>query len=212
MIETLLPYVAYSAALFIAAAIPGPGIAAVVGRALGTNTTATMPFILGLALGDITFLTIAIVGLSFIAKTFAGIFFIVKIIGGLYLLYIAWTFWNEKINTQNIETKSRQSLLITLLGGFGVTMGNPKTIIFYMAIVPNVIDLTSVTFFSWFLLSLLTLIILFLALTPYVLLVTMAKKLLSTPRALKSLNRFAGGIIAGAGILILGEATWNART
>lgn len=212
MIEVLLPYIAYSAALFIAAAIPGPGIAAVVGRALGTDTRATMPFILGLALGDIAYLSIAILGLSFIAKMFASIFVVVKIIGGLYLLYIAWTFWNEGIDPQEIKKKGRQSVLTTMLGGFSVTMGNPKTIVFYLAMVPNVIDLTSVTLFSWFFLSLITLIVLFLALTPYVLLTTKAKALLSTPSALKSVNRIAGTIIASAGIFILGEATWTARS
>jgi threonine/homoserine/homoserine lactone efflux protein len=212
MIEILLPYIAYSAALFIAAAIPGPGIAAVVGRALGTNTRATMPFIAGLALGDITYLTIAILGLSIIAKTFADIFFIIKITGGLYLLFIAWTFWNEKINAQDIKKKGRQSILMTLLGGFTMTMGNPKPMIFYLAMVPNVIDLTAITFLSWFFLSFITIIILFLALTPYVLLTTRAKKLLSTPRALKTVNRIAGTIIAAAGIFILGEAAWTARS
>ena len=212
MIEILLPYIAYSAALFIAAAIPGPGIAAVVGRALGTNTRATMPFIAGLALGDIAYLTIAILGLSIIAKTFAGMFFIIKIAGGLYLLFIAWTFWHEKISTREIKAKARQSFMMTILGGFSVTMGNPKTIIFYMAMVPNVIDLTAITFVSWFFLSFITILILFLALTPYVLLTTKAKDLLSTPRALKSVNRIAGSIIAAAGIFILGEAAWTARS
>ena len=212
MIEIMLPFIAYSAALFIAAAIPGPGIAALVGRALGTNTRATLPFIFGLAIGDITYLTIAILGLSIIAKTFAGIFFIIKIIGGLYLLFIAWTFWNEKISTQEIEIKSRQSFLITILGGFSVTMGNPKTIIFYMAMVPNVIDLTAVTFLSWFFLSFITIIILFLALTPYVLLTTKAKNLLSTRRTLKFANRIASTIIAAAGAFILGEAAWTTRS
>ena len=212
MIEILLPYIAYSAALFIAAAIPGPGIAALIGRALGSNTSATMPFIAGIALGDIVFLTIAILGLSIIAKTFAGIFFMIKILGSLYLLFIAWKFWNEKIDKQQIEAKAGQSFLMTTLGGFSVTMGNPKTIVFYLAMVPQVIDLTAITFFSWFFLSFLTIVILFLALTPYLLLTTKAKNLLSTPRALKSVNRIASSIIAAAGIFILGEAAGSARS
>ena len=212
MFETLAPFIAYATALFIAAAIPGPGIAALVGRALGSSFRATLPFIFGLALGDVIYLGIAILGLGFIAKTFAGAFLVIKVLGGLYLLYIAWAFWTAGIDPQKLEAKRARSVWGGIASGFMVTMGNPKTIVFYMALVPNVIDLTSVTPISWAALSAITVAILYLALTPYALLTSKAKSVLTSRTALRRLNQTASVLIGGAGTFILGEAAWTART
>jgi hypothetical protein len=68
---TFAGFAAYCIALAIAAAIPGPGIVALVARALGSGFRATLPMALGLALGDLVYLTAAVLGLAFIAKLLA---------------------------------------------------------------------------------------------------------------------------------------------
>ena len=170
-----------------------------------------MPFILGMALGDVVYLSIAVLGLGFIAKSFAGAFFVIKVLGGLYFLYIAWTFWTAGIDPQKVEAKRARSVWGAIVSGFMVTMGNPKTIVFYMALVPNVIDLTRVSAGSWGILSVMTVAILYLALTPYALLTSKAKSLLTSRLALKRLNQTASALIGGVGAFILGEASWTAR-
>lgn len=92
MYDALMPFATYALALGIAGAIPGPGIAAVVGRSLGSQQHSPIPFIFGIALGDIVFLTIAVLALSVVAQVFAGVFTVIKVAGGLYLLYLAWKF------------------------------------------------------------------------------------------------------------------------
>jgi threonine/homoserine/homoserine lactone efflux protein len=206
MLETLTPYIAYSAALFIAAGIPGPGIAALVGRAMGSSTAATLPFILGLALGDLVFLTLAVAGLAFIAQAFGEVFLVIKIAGGLYLLYLAYSFWTSGIDPQSVRARRVKQPLAAIGGGFLVTLGNPKTIIFYGALLPNVIDLAQVDVTRWAILSVLTVVVLFVTLTPYVLATTKAASLLSSSVALKRLNRGAAMFIGGAGAVILIEA------
>ncbi len=206
MLEIFTPYIAYSVALFIAAGIPGPGIAALVGRALGSSTAATLPFILGLAIGDVVFLTLAVAGLAFIAQSFAGVFTLIKIAGGLYLLWLAYRFWTAGIDPHAIEAKRARRPLAAIGGGFLVTMGNPKTIVFYGALLPNVIDLAEVDVTRWAILSVLTILILFIAMTPYVLATSRAKAVLTSARALKRLNRGAASFIGGAGAFILAQA------
>ncbi|MEL6751405.1 MAG: LysE family translocator [Pseudomonadota bacterium] len=206
MLDTLAPYIAYGVALFIAAGIPGPGIAALVGRAMGSSTAATMPFIFGLALGDVVFLTLAVAGLAFIAQAFSGVFLVIKIAGGCYLLYLAWQFWTAGIDPQAIEARRAKRPLGAIAGGFLVTMGNPKTIVFYGALLPNVIDLAAVDVTRWAILSVMTVAILFLALVPYVVATTKAASLLRSPMALQRLNRGASLFIGGAGAVILARA------
>ncbi|RUY84517.1 LysE family translocator, partial [Mesorhizobium sp. M7A.F.Ca.CA.003.01.2.1] len=52
---TLTGFLAYSAALGIAAAIPGPGITALVARALGSGFRSSLAMSFGLMVGDITY-------------------------------------------------------------------------------------------------------------------------------------------------------------
>ena len=66
-----LEFLPYLIALFIVAIIPGPGIAAAVGTALGSGFRSAFYFMNGLILGDLTYLTFAILGLSAIATMFS---------------------------------------------------------------------------------------------------------------------------------------------
>src|SRR3954464_5515910 len=83
----------FASALFIAAASPGPGIAAIVARVLGRGTRGARAYTAGVALGDVVWLTVAILGLSALAQAFHGVFEIVKYAGAAYLLYLAWRLW-----------------------------------------------------------------------------------------------------------------------
>ncbi|MGO8147916.1 LysE family transporter, partial [Rhizobium leguminosarum] len=70
--------ITYAGALFIAAAIPGPGITAIVARALGSNFRETFFMGLGMVLGDMTYLTAVILGLAFVAQTLTEVFITIK--------------------------------------------------------------------------------------------------------------------------------------
>ncbi|SHG79388.1 LysE family translocator [Cognatishimia maritima] len=205
--ETLAPYFAYIAALGIAAVIPGPGIAALVGQALGGNQRASTMFLAGIALGDVTYLTVAVVGLAAIAKTFASAFIVIKFLGAAYLLYLAYKFWTSEGALTHVKRARAQSDGESFLAGYFVTLGNPKTIVFYLALLPTVLDLNNVHVTQWAILSVLTILVIFSALAPYMLLASKARTLMTQPKALKRLNRFAAAFIGGAGSLILAEAT-----
>ena len=128
---TLSSFLAYTLALGIAAAIPGPGIAALVGRALGTGFRRTMPMLTGLVLGDLVYLTFAILGLALLAHTFQTAFMAVRIAGALYLLWLAWKFWTAGLTPEKVErSPGRRDGLMSFAAGFAVTLGNPKTIVF----------------------------------------------------------------------------------
>ncbi len=208
--ETLAPYFAYVAALGIAAIIPGPGIAALVGQALGGNRRASVYFLTGIALGDVSYLTVAVIGLAAIAKTFASAFLIIKVLGGLYLLYLAYGFWTSKGGLTKVQKTGSRSDMGAFLGGYFVTLGNPKTIVFYLALLPTVMNLNTVHVGQWAVLSVLTILVIFAGLGPYAILASRARNMMTQPSALKRLNRLAAGAIGGAGALILGQAATEA--
>ena len=94
--DLLAPLIAYSVALSIAAVIPGPGVAGLVGQSLGNGLQVSLYFLAGIALGDVVYLTIAIAGLAAIAQLFSGALLAIKVLGGLYLVYLASKFWRNE--------------------------------------------------------------------------------------------------------------------
>jgi threonine/homoserine/homoserine lactone efflux protein len=189
---TITSFLAYGTALAVAAAIPGPGVAALVGRALGTGFWRTVPMLTGLVVGDITYLLLAVAGLAVIAKTFAGIFIAVKIGGALYLAFLAWKFWSSGITvTETVGTQGKRDGIASFFAGLAITLGNPKTIVFYLAITPVVIDVHAVDVPTFVVLAMITAAVLYTVLLPYLALAARARSAMKNPRALKVLNRFA---------------------
>ena len=74
---------------FIFVIIPGPGVAAMIARGLGTGTKGAAPYALGFMLGDMTWFTFAATGMAALANQFAYAFIVVKYAGCAYLLYLA---------------------------------------------------------------------------------------------------------------------------
>lgn len=199
---TLTAMITYAGALFIAAAIPGPGMTAIIARALGSGFRPTFFMGLGLILGDLVYLTAVILGLAIVAQTFPTPFLIIKYIGAAYLIFIAWKLWTTGLLAQDIKAERAPSLGLSFLSGLLVTLGNPKTMLFYVALAPTLLPLQDIGFGDYGVLVGITFIVLMAVLLPYILLASRARTLLKKPRALQTLNRSAASILAGTAVYI----------
>lgn len=200
---TLAGFITYSGALALAAAIPGPGVTALVARALGSGFRSSLFMALGLVVGDLTYLTAVVLGLAFVAQTFGVVFLVIKWLGVAYLAWLAWSFWNSGITAETVEAKKgKGGAISSFLAGLTVTLGNPKTMIFYLALTPTLVDLRTITMADYGILALCTIVVLLVVLVPYLALAAKARWFLQTPRALKALNRTAAAFMAGAAAAI----------
>jgi threonine/homoserine/homoserine lactone efflux protein len=200
---TLTGFLAYSAALGIAAAIPGPGLTALIARALGSGFRSALAMSFGLMLGDLTYLTAVVLGLALVAQTFGVAFLAIKWLGVAYLAFLGWRFWTSGITPEMVEArKGRGGLVSSFIAGLAVTLGNPKTMIFYLAITPTIVDLKTITLADYGILVALTLVVLLVVLVPYLALAAKARGLLKSPRAPRVLNRTAAGFMVGAAAAI----------
>jgi threonine/homoserine/homoserine lactone efflux protein len=189
----------FSSALFIAAASPGPGIAAIVARVLGRGPKGAVAFSVGVALGDVVWLSFAILGLAALAQTFHGVFLVVKYLGAAYLLYIAYKLWTAPAATQEVAANVKAEHPAKLfMAGLAVTMGNPKVMVFYLALLPTFLDLTRITLLGFAELVVATLTVLGVVFAGYIALAARARRLFTSPRAIRILNRTTGTIMAGA--------------
>lgn len=83
----------FAGALLVAAASPGPGIAALVARVLGRGLPGATAFTAGLIIGDLVWRAVAVLGLAALAQTFHGVFLVIKYGGAAYLAWLAWKMW-----------------------------------------------------------------------------------------------------------------------
>ncbi len=195
--------VVFAVALFVAAASPGPGIAAIVARVLGRGTAGALAFTAGVAMGDVVWLTVAVTGLAALANTFHGVFTVVKYAGAAYLLFIAWKLWNAPALAPELRAQiPAEPPLRLFLAGLSVTMGNPKVMVFYLALLPSIIDMQALDGLGYAELVVVTLVVLAAVFGGYVLLAARARRLFTSPSAIRAVNRTSGVVMAGAAAAI----------
>lgn len=193
----------FTGALFVAAASPGPGIAAIVARVLGGGTRGAIAFTAGVALGDVVWLTFAVLGLAVVAQTFQGVFLAIKYAGAAYLLFLAWKLWTAPIVARDVAPDTSNVRRARLFfAGLAVTLGNPKVMVFYLALLPNIVDLQTVTILGWLELSLVVLGVLTVVFGAYVALAARTRRLFTSPRAMRMVNRGTGAVMASAAVAI----------
>jgi threonine/homoserine/homoserine lactone efflux protein len=201
---TITALMIFAFAILVAAASPGPAIAALLARVIGRGTAGVPAFIGGIVLGDLTWLAIAVLGLSFVASSFQMIFVVIKYAGAVYLLYIAYRLWTAPataIDVDSVDNIDRKPLR-SFLGGLLLTLGNPKAIAFYLALTPTLIDVSRIDLVSYAELAAIIAVVLVFVLGGYALAAARARKLFRSPRAMKLFNRIGGGVMAGAAAAI----------
>ncbi len=123
---------------------PGPGTLAVFGKSMQQGFIAAFFLSFGLILGDITYLVAVILSLDFFSNTIASYMDQVKIVGGMYLIYLGIQSWRSgsfKIK-KDISKKGNFAEFVT---GYLISMANPKVMVFYIAILPNFINLKNLS-------------------------------------------------------------------
>jgi threonine/homoserine/homoserine lactone efflux protein len=77
-------------------------------------------------------------------------------------------------------------------------MGNPKVMVFYVALLPTLVDLARVGWLGWVELAAVTLAVLALVFGAWIMLAARARRLFASERALRRMNRGSAGVMAGA--------------
>ena len=86
--------------------------------------------------------------------------------------------------------------------GMALTLGNPKIMVFYIALLPSLIDISMAGFQEWAILSAVTLITLAAIDLTWTFLAHKARLLLRTPRATRIANRIGAVTLGGAAAAI----------
>lgn len=133
---------AFAAMSFLLIVIPGPSVLFVIGRALAQGRRAALTTVVGNTLGAYALVVAVAFGIGAVVERSVLIFTILKLAGAAYLVFLGAKAWRQRGSLQAAVTGvgAAQGVLRTFRDGFAVGVTNPKTIVFFAAVLPQFVD------------------------------------------------------------------------
>lgn len=184
------------------AATPGPDTLTIFGRALSGGRTAALPFTVGVVLGKLTLLTLVMLGLAALAQTLGPLFFVLKFAGAAYLIWKGIRLWRSSAGVE-ARALAREVTWRDALTGYALSISNPHAIVFYVALLPTVLEVRNVGVLSYLLLCLTLSSLMLLIAGVYAFSADRLRHVLRSEQARRVSNRVAGGVMVGSGIVVI---------
>ena len=198
--------VALFGAMVVLAIVPDASVIAVVGRSMASGYTHGLVTVIGILVGDLVFLMLAIYGLSAIAETMGDLFVVVKYLGGAYLIWFGIGLWSTRSTTVEVEGLQETSWVSNFLCGLTITLGDPKAILFYLSFLPAFLDVTRVSFQDIGIIMVLAAISVGGTKLGYAYMADKTRRLLKSSQAKKKVNMTAGSVMIGTGAVVIAKA------
>ena len=133
---------AFGAMSFLLIVIPGPSVLFVIGRALAHGRRAALTTVVGNTLGAYVLVAAVAFGIGPIVERSVIVFTALKLAGAVYLIYLGVKAFRERdsLSTALTADSPARNPLRTLWDGFAVGVSNPKTIVFFAAVLPQFVD------------------------------------------------------------------------
>ena len=197
-LELWLAYVATSAVIL---AIPGPTILLVLSYSISHGRQAALPLVAGVALGDAVAITLSLIGLGTLLAASAFWFTVIKWLGGLYLIYLGILMLRDATRSRTVQTARTPGASPSKLfmSAFVVTALNPKSIVFFIALLPQFISPAHPATQQLVILGVTFVVLATIGATSYALFAASIRRFLSSPRAQKIYGYGGGGLLCAAG-------------
>jgi len=202
---TITPYELFLYVLGLAGlwAIPGPVWMALTARALSGGFAAAWPLAVGVALGDLVWPLVAILGLGWIGQSYGDLMSLLRWVAAGVFIGMGVMLIRKPAAAPNTDSRlTRPGVWAGFTVGMAVVIGNPKVILFYMGALPGFFSLDALTALD------IALIITVSALVPMAgnlglaLFLDRARRLLSSPASIRRLNLGSGILLIAVGLAI----------
>ncbi|MGB8360851.1 MAG: LysE family translocator [Acidimicrobiia bacterium] len=130
----------FSGVALVLLLVPGPAVIYIVTTAATQGRRAGLMSVAGIHVGTLVHIVAALAGLSAIIVASATAFTVVKLAGAGYLVVVGVRFLlgrSEDATSSQARLRSQRSLFTR---GFVVNILNPKTAVFFLAFVPQFVD------------------------------------------------------------------------
>ena len=195
--ETWLAFLAASGVMLL---IPGPTILLVIGQSLGGGRRAALPLVAGVALGDLTAMTLSLAGLGALLAASATLFTALKWAGAGYLVWLGVKLFRAPVEAAALPPVTARR---AMRDAYVVTALNPKSIVFFVAFLPQFLDLTAPVGPQMMIFEATFLPLAALNALGYALLAAAARRTIRKPAVQRAVNRTGGSILIGAGLVTM---------
>lgn len=205
-LHTWLAFIGASVVILL---IPGPTILLVIGDSLANRGRSSWSTVAGVAAGDTTSMAVSLAGAGALLAASAAAFTVLKLVGGSYLVYLGV---KSIVSARHLRDNApaatipvrQKSARRRFLSAWTVTALNPKSIIFFVAFVPQFISADQ-TFLSQSLILLPTFVCLAAAnASMYALAAKLLANRLTSVAAQRRFGYTGGTVMVTAGTITLG--------
>ncbi len=133
---------AFALTSFALIVIPGPSVLFVIGRSLSLGRRGGLVSVVGNALGMIPAIGAVALGVGAIVAESVVVLSVIKVLGAAYLVYLGVQAIRHRNSVGEVgaAVRSRPSSWVLLRQGFLVGVTNPKTVVFFVAVLPQFVS------------------------------------------------------------------------
>lgn len=181
--------------------IPGPTILLVVSYALTRGRHTALSTTMGAVLGDLVAMTLSLLGVGALLAASAELFMVMKWLGAAYLVYLGIRMWRAQPTEPNVAAVPNGRAARSAFGhAFAVTLLNPKSILFFIAFLPQFVSPAAPALPQMVILGATFLGLAFLACFSYGLFAGSLRESVGSPARQRLVNRVGGSALIGAGV------------
>jgi threonine/homoserine/homoserine lactone efflux protein len=131
----------FAAVAFVIIVIPGPSVLFVVGRTLAHGRRTALASVAGNELGEFVLAAAAALGVGSLIQGSAVLFTVMKLAGAAYLAYLGVRALIKRKEHAMAQTPGpARSTPRAVMDGFVVGVANPKTAVFFAAVLPQFVN------------------------------------------------------------------------
>ncbi len=196
-------YAVFLLAFAASAAAPGPEIAGLLARTLGNGIRAGVPLASGIVVGKLALLTAAVIGLTGLVAALGPVFAVLRYAGAAYLIWLGIKKWRRAGRLLATDAAAAPASLAREVGlGMAMTLSNPIALVFYVALLPGVIEVSDVTVQSYLILCAILVTVMAAVVLGYGLMAELARRMLSAADSKSRIDRISAVLFVLAGLLI----------
>ena len=193
----------YTGALFVLFLTPGPVWLALTARVLAHGMGAVLPLILGVALGDMAWSLLAVLGLSWVVQAHAGVMVALRWLAvAVFALMGLMLIRHAERGIEADSRLNRKGHWAGFVAGLAAILANPKAILFYMGMLPGFFDLTALAPADIAAIAGISMAVPIVGNLIFASFIDRARRLITSPGALATTNRIAGGLLIGVAAII----------
>ncbi len=193
----------YALGILLLFLTPGPVWVALTARALVGGFRAAWPLAIGVAMGDLLWPLLAILGMGWVLSVFAGFLDLMRWVACATFIVMGVLIIRHAGRPINPDSRlTRPGMWAGFMAGVAVILANPKAILFYSGMLPGFFDVTILTWPD------IAAILTVSAAIPVVgnlmlaMFIGRVRGLLTSPVALRRVNLTAGALLIGVGLVI----------